>query len=55
MNVESKLIEEKVLQIFRELSLGKQQQVLNFADFLIWKEQGNNFQNSEREDNNKNP
>ncbi len=44
-------IEEKISEVFRKLSLQRQEQVLDFVEFLIWKEQRQNINNDEMKEN----
>lgn len=40
-------IEERILEIFRELPIQKQEQIIHVAEFLVWREQKQNAGSNE--------
>lgn len=42
-------VEERLLKIFRQLPPHRQEQIIDFAEFLVWKEQKRNASNNENE------
>lgn len=42
--------EERLLRIFRQLPPRRQEQIIDFAEFLVWKERKQNARNNENKE-----